>query len=146
MNCGEETTWSTRRLQGSAVFDMWVFLLTKHTKMYYIIYMEERLIIWDEVKNIENKKKHKIGFEVAQYVFSDPLRIWRPDRSDNNMSGETRWQTIGKVGKIIFVVYTEKEEDLNTTRLISAREAEKHERRSYNGYYQVDSKGWTKDT
>jgi len=104
-------------------------------------------IIWDEAKNADNKMKHKIGFEVAQYVFSDPLRVWRFDRSDGNTSGETRWQTIGKVGKIFFVVYAEQEEGISTTvRLISAREAEKHERRSYNGYYNIDGKGWTKDT
>ena len=109
--------------------------------------MEERRIIWDEAKNIENKNKHKIGFEVAQYIFSDPLRIWRLDRSENNTSGETRWQTIGKVGKTFFVVYTEQEEDdVNTTHLISAREANKHERRSYNGYHYIDGKGWTEDT
>jgi uncharacterized DUF497 family protein len=109
--------------------------------------MEDRRIIWDEAKNAENKQKHKIGFEVAQYVFSDLLRIWRLDRSEHNTSGEERWQTIGKVGKTFFVVYAEQEEgDINITRLISAREAEKHERRSYNGYYQIDGKGWTKDT
>ena len=97
-------------------------------------------------KNISNKNKHKISFEVAQYVFSDLLRIWRLDRSKNNVSGETRWQTIGKVGKIIYVVYTEQEEDSEIkTRLISAREAEKHERRSYYGYYHIDGKGWAKD-
>ena len=67
--------------------------------------MEDRRIIWDEAKNAENKAKHKIGFEVAQYVFSDPLRIWRFDRSEENTTGETRWQTIGKVGKVFFVVY-----------------------------------------
>jgi len=104
-------------------------------------------IVWDEAKNFENKQKHKIDFEVAQYVFSDPLRIWRLDKSEKNTSGEVRWQTIGKVGKIFFVVYTEHEEGLsNTKRIISAREAEKHERRSYNGYYGIDDKGWTKDT
>jgi len=109
--------------------------------------VEERWIVWDEAKNIENKAKHKIGFEDAQYVFADPMRIWRLDRSENNTSGENRWQTIGKVGKTLFVVYTEQEEgDMNETRLISAREAEKHERRSYNGYYSIDNKGWTKDT
>ena len=102
-------------------------------------------VIWDETKNAENKVKHKISFEVAQYVFSDPLRVWRLDRSDGNTSGETRWQTIGKVGKIFFVVYTE-QEDSTTVRLISAREAEKHERRSYNGFYNIDGKGWAKDT
>ncbi|WP_461254927.1 BrnT family toxin [Treponema sp. R80B11-R83G3] len=109
--------------------------------------MEERIIVWDEAKNAENKQKHKIGFEVAQYVFSDPLRIWRFDRSENNTSGEERWQTIGRVGRTFFVVYTEQEEgDVNITRILSAREAEKHERRSYNGYYQIDNKGWTKNT
>jgi len=109
--------------------------------------MDERRIIWDEAKNAENKLKHKIGFEVAQYVFSDPLRIWRSDRSKKNTSGEDRWQTIGKVGNIFFVVYTEQEEGTaNITRIISARKAEKHERRTYNGYYTIDGKGWTKDT
>ena len=91
--------------------------------------------------------KHRIGFEVAQYVFTDPLRIWRYDRSESNTSGEVRWQTIGKVGKLFFVVYTEQEDgEGNITRIISARKAEKHERRSYNGYNQIDGKGWTKDT
>jgi uncharacterized DUF497 family protein len=109
--------------------------------------MEERQIVWDEAKNAENKTKHKVSFEVAQYVFSDPLRIWRLDKSENNKSGETRWQTIGKVGEILFVVYTDQEEgEINTTRLISSREAEKHERRSYHGHYHIDGKGWTKDT
>ena len=109
--------------------------------------MEERRLIWDKAKNVENKLKHKVGFEVAQYVFSDPLRIWRLDMSEANTSGETRWQTIGKVGKTLFVVYAEHEEEESTiTRLVSAREAEKHERRSYNGHYEIDGKGWTKDT
>jgi len=115
--------------------------------MYYIIKVEERIIVWDEAKNAENKQKHKIGFEVAQYVFADPLRIWRFDRSENNTSGEERWQTIGRVGKTFFVVYTEQEEgNANVTRILSARKAEKHERRSYNGYCQIDDKGWTKNT
>jgi uncharacterized DUF497 family protein len=45
------------------------------------------------------------------------------------------------------VVYTEQEEgDGNVTRLISAREAEKHERRSYNGRCKINGKSWTKNT
>ncbi|MCL1812214.1 MAG: BrnT family toxin [Treponema sp.] len=109
--------------------------------------MEERRITWDEAKNDENKRKHKISFEVAQYVFSDPNRIWRFDRSEKNTSGEERWQTIGRVGKTFFVVYTEQEgRAVKETQIISARKAEKHERRSYNGYYRSDNKGWTKDT
>ena len=121
--------------------------LDKDTKTYYVINVEARRIIWDEAKNNDNKLKHRVSFEVAQYVFTDPTRIWRLDRSKQNISGEVRWQTIGKVGKLFFVVYTEQEENSkNITRIISAREAEKHERRSYNGYYSIDNKGWTKDT
>jgi uncharacterized DUF497 family protein len=105
--------------------------------------MEERWIVWDENKNAENKLKHKIGFEDAQFVFADPDRIERIDRSESNTSGETRWQTIGRVGSLLFVVYTESGEE---ARLVTAREAEKNERRSYNGYYHIDGKGWTKAT
>jgi len=105
--------------------------------------MEERRIIWDENKSAENRLKHKIGFEDAQYVFADPDRIERLDRSENNTSGEARWQTIGKVGELLFVVYAENGDD---TRIVTAREALKHERRSYNGYYHIDGKGWAKAT
>jgi uncharacterized DUF497 family protein len=100
-------------------------------------------IEWDEAKNEKNKRDHHTSFEVAQYVFADPQRIWRFDRSEGNTSGEERWQTIGKIGRLYFVVYTECGE---SKRLISARPAEPGERRSYNGYYTIDGKGWTKDT
>ena len=42
--------------------------------------------------------------------------------------GEERYQVIGKVNKILFVVYTERKERI---RLISARKATKMERRRY---------------
>ena len=100
-------------------------------------------IEWDEDKNKLNKQEHDLSFETAQYVFADPERLERLDRSEKNTSGEERWQTLGMVGKVLFVVYTETIED---KRIISARVAEKHERRSYNGYYQIDGKGWSKAT
>ena len=99
---------------------------------------------WDEEKNEENKRKHKgLGFEIARYVFSDPERLERRDASAGNLSGEERWQTLGIVGKVLFAVYTERGEN---KRLISARLAEKHERRSYNGHYHIDGQGWAKTT
>ena len=98
-------------------------------------------IEWDSEKAQLNLEKHGVSFQTAQYVFSDPHRLWRFDRSEDNMSGEERWQTLGQVGETLLVVYTES----NTTkRLITARLATKAERRSYNGYYQIDGKGWTK--
>ena len=100
-------------------------------------------IEWDEAKNILNKKEHGVSFEAAQFVFIDPERIERLDRSEGNTSGEERIQTLGMVNKVLFVVYTERGEN---KRIITARLADKTERRSYNGYYQIDGKGWAKNT
>ncbi|GHV76672.1 membrane protein [Spirochaetia bacterium] len=99
---------------------------------------------WDESKNAINKAKHKgLSFEAAQYVFSDPNRIERRDESEGNTSGEERRQTLGMVHKVLMVVYTEIGE---TKKIISARLAEGPERRSYHGYYQIDGKGWEKNS
>ena len=108
---------------------------------YYILHMPIEGIEWDSDKARQNLVNHRISFETAQYVFADPERLERPDHSVGNTVGENRWQTIGKIGKVLFVVYTER--GINR-RLISARLANKVERSIYDGYYQVDSKGWTK--
>jgi len=97
---------------------------------------------WDDDKNEVNKREHEgLGFELAQFVFADPDRLERLDRSEGNTSGEERWQTLGMAGKVLFAVYTERGE---RKRIISARLANKAERRSYNGDYRIDSKGWSK--
>jgi len=100
-------------------------------------------IEWDEAKNTLNKEDHGLSFEAAQYVFADPERIERFDRSENNTSQEERLQTIGMVDKVVFVVYTERGDN---KRIIMARKADKAERRSYHGYYKIDGKGWSKTT
>ena len=100
-------------------------------------------IEWDEAKNEQNKRDHGVNFEDVQYIFIDPERIERFDQSENNILQEERWQTIGKVGSVYFVVYTNRGTD---KRIITARPADKAERRSYNGYYQIDGKGWGKAT
>jgi uncharacterized DUF497 family protein len=102
--------------------------------------MEARKVVWDSEKDIINRREHNIGFDAARLVFGDPRRIERIDQSKGNTSGEERWQTLGMAGKVLFVVYTERGE---TPRLISARLANKAERRSYNGYYHIDGKGWS---
>ncbi|MCL2722693.1 MAG: BrnT family toxin [Treponema sp.] len=100
-------------------------------------------IEWNDNKNELNKQEHNLSFETAQYVFADQERLERIDFSEGNTSEEVRWQTLGKVGSVLFVVYTERGEN---KRIISARAADKSERRSYNGYYQIDGKGWAKTT
>jgi uncharacterized DUF497 family protein len=100
-----------------------------------------RVIEFDPEKETDNWKDHKVHFSTAALVFVDPCRVERIDDSEGNTSGEERWQTLGKVDKILFVVYTEQGE---TTRLISARPANGPEKRSYYGNDKNNRKGWTK--
>jgi len=103
--------------------------------------MAELIVEWDENKDVINRKIHHISFETARLVFADPNRIERLDNSLSNSSGEIRWQTLGLVGKVLFVVYTERGESI---RLISARLANKKERSSYYGIGSNKSSNWTK--
>ena len=81
---------------------------------------------WDENKNAINKQKHKISFETAAYVFEDPNYIEMYDFEHSNE--EDRFIAIGMVGDILFVVFTERKENI---RIISARLATDEERRLY---------------
>ncbi|MDR1316963.1 MAG: BrnT family toxin [Spirochaetales bacterium] len=105
--------------------------------------MEGRKIVWDQDKAAENLKKHHVSFDTAALVFLDPSRIERRDDSENNTSAEDRWQTLGVVGKVFFVVYTECVNEAET-RIITARAASKAEKRSYYGNDERNIKGWTK--
>ena len=88
--------------------------------------IEGRLIVWDDNKDAINRQKHNVAFLDAARVFLDENRIDFPD--EKHSEDEERNITIGRVGKILFVVYTERED---TTRLISARKANKNERSMY---------------
>jgi uncharacterized protein len=103
--------------------------------------MAELIVEWDENKNAINRRIHHISFETARLVFADPNRIERLDNSLSNSSREIRWQTLGLVGKVLFVVYTERDENI---RLISARLANKKERSSYYGDSNNKSSNWAK--
>ena len=78
---------------------------------------------WDEEKAALNLKKHGVRFETAALVFCDENRIELFDAEHS--SEEERYNTIGLVDNILFVVYTERK---NRIRLISARPANKRER------------------
>ena len=84
------------------------------------------LFEWDEEKNRINKRKHNISFETAEKVFADENRVeWLDEYHSDD---EDCYITVGKVNEILFVVYTERED---VTRLISARRANKQERKKY---------------
>ncbi|MDR1148401.1 MAG: BrnT family toxin [Spirochaetaceae bacterium] len=98
-------------------------------------------IEFDPAKDALNWELHKVHLSTAALVFADPCRIERLDDSGSNVSGEERIQTLGKVDKVLFIVYTERGEK---TRLISARPANAAEKRSYYGTDRNNRKGWTK--
>ena len=101
--------------------------------------MTEFCIEFDPAKDEQNWKKHKIRFATAALVFADPYRIERLDDSLEN-PGEERWQTLGKVGSVLFVDFTERGSSI---RIISARVATKQERRSYYGFDDNNGKSWS---
>ena len=86
----------------------------------------ELLFEWDEEKAAANFRKHGIKFEDARGVFYDDNRIEIYDIAHSSV--EDRYQTIGMVHDVLFVVYTERREYI---RLISARKATPVERRLY---------------
>jgi uncharacterized protein len=90
---------------------------------------------WDETKALANRRKHGVDFKQAARVFLDPLHVSRQDRIEG---GEERWQTVGLVEGFLIVVvaHTVRDEDeegsaVEIIRIISARRADRTERRRY---------------
>ena len=90
---------------------------------------------WDEAKNLTNRRKHGVRFELAALVFLDPLFVSLKDRIED---GEQRWRTFGKVEgwTLLVVVHTAREVDeqgeaFEVMRIISARQASRRERQLY---------------
>lgn len=100
-----------------------------------------RVFEFDPEKDAINWQKHGIHLATAALIFNDPLRIERRDESEGNTSREERIQTLGKAGKVLFVVYTERGE---VTRLIMARPANRQEKRSYYGNDPDNAGRWAK--
>jgi uncharacterized DUF497 family protein len=90
---------------------------------------------WYSEKERINIEKHGVDLEMVKQVFDDPFRIEQYDASHSG--AEDRWQTLGKAGEVLFVVYTERG---TKTRIITAREAEPEERRIY--YGERDKENW----
>ena len=84
---------------------------------------------WDDNKEKQNIKKHDISFSIAASVFFDFYRLeWLDKR---NSIFEDSFISIGyaiKANKVLYVVYCVRNENI---RIISARNANKTERRDY---------------
>ena len=86
------------------------------------------LFDWDPVKARKNLCKHGVSFEEATSVFGDPLAMNMPD-PDHSLE-ENRFNLLGLSHKLrlLVVAYAERG---RLTRLISAREATRQERRQH---------------
>jgi uncharacterized protein len=83
---------------------------------------------WEAEKAGRNLAKHGVSFSEAVTVFGDALASTIPD--PHHSRTEARFVTIGLSSsqRLLVVCQTDRE---HRTRLISAREATRHERRQY---------------
>ena len=85
---------------------------------------------WDEAKNLENIRKHKIDFADIPPMFEGSMLIELDDRFDY---GEDRWFGISFLNNgVAVVVWTERQG--NIIRIISARRANRYERQRFEEY------------
>ena len=85
---------------------------------------------WDEAKNLENIRKHKIDFTDVPEIFEGSMLIELDDRINY---GEDRWIGIGFLRNGVAVVaWTERRNDI--IRIISARRANRYERKRFEQY------------
>ena len=82
---------------------------------------------WDTAKSEANLAKHGISFDDAKHIFDGPIVTWVDDRQDY---GEIRYISIGTLSAtaVLVVVHTERNGKI---RLISARKANRQERKRY---------------
>ena len=84
---------------------------------------------WDAYKAKSNLKKHGVSFELAITVFDDPSALIAPD--PKHSAAEHREWIIGESDNGVLVVVFTRRLSGQIYRLISARRANKRERRLY---------------
>ena len=83
---------------------------------------------WNREKAEANRKKHGVTFDEASTVFGDPLAMLMSD--PDHSVGEKRYLLLGMSNRrrLLVVAFAARPP---RTRLISARRAERHERKRY---------------
>ncbi len=83
---------------------------------------------WDSAKADTNLRKHGVSFEEASTVWGDPLALILPDT--DHSGSEQRYILLGlsSLQRLLVIAHTERRERV---RIISARQATRKERRSY---------------
>lgn len=85
---------------------------------------------WDLAKATVNKRKHGINFELAITAFDDPHALIAPDPKHSTHNEEREW-LIGKSDSGVLVIVFTKRMKGRIYRIISARRANKKERKLY---------------
>jgi uncharacterized DUF497 family protein len=90
--------------------------------------------IWDPIKDVLNRRKHRLTLADGIPVLEDPAReCWIDSRFDY---GEERTISLGRNRNTVLVVVSAEtspiEIDLETNRIISVRKATQHETDWYN--------------
>ena len=83
---------------------------------------------WDAHKAARNVKLHRVTFQEASTVFSDPLAITAADPDHSHEEDRSVDIGLSDRGRIIVVSYTERGD---TIRIITARKATRRELASY---------------
>ena len=94
--------------------------------------MSELYFEWDSDKSVSNLKKHGISFEEAKTVFSDHYArlIADPDHSQD----EERFILLGTSIESNLLIVCHCIRDKESVRIISARKADKKERKAYENF------------
>lgn len=89
---------------------------------------------WDDNKNAENIRKHRLDFSQGTRMFSagTPLLV-EPDVREEY--GEDRWIGLGMIGHTVAVIVFSYDATTHGIRIISLRRADKNEEAGY--YSQV---------
>lgn len=92
--------------------------------------MDELKFEWNKIKAESNLAKHGVSFEEASTVFCDGLARLIPDPDSSHV--EERFLLLGMSTqqKLLLVCHCYREEN-RSIRIISARRASRHERKSY---------------
>lgn len=85
---------------------------------------------WDDTKDALNRAKHGISFDEAKTIFEGPVLTREDDRKDY---GETRLLSMGLLSGVVVIVvaHTNRRGHI---RIISARKANRTERKVYHDY------------
>jgi uncharacterized DUF497 family protein len=98
----------------------------------FLVYTKIMKFEWDANKQNRNRQKHKVSFEEAATVWTDPLALIASD-PEHSLEEEREW-IIGESynNRLLVVVYTMRN---NVVRIISARPTTKWEHQQYEGEY-----------